>query len=172
MLHFDPLFTASRICAAHGDAQRAKAFMALASRVRIACLGKDGSARAEELEMLEEHPERHYLAGISRKWDTVNKAAPGAAGSPVFEVWLWERAGEESLAEDMEMHDGIGVMVRYDSSLSLKSYMFVISTERLDPSKCLCFFPHCVPTRSFLPSFRHESKPTRNTIRNETNSIG
>ena len=118
ILQFDPLFTASQVCAAHSDFSRAKLFLHFALRVRKVCQGDDGSAREVELRMLAEQPERHYLAGISRRWEAGIRAAP-ALGSPALEAWLWERAGDEGANEEVKMGDSIGAMVR--SSLSFCS---------------------------------------------------
>ena len=107
----DSLLTASQVCAAHSDYQRAKGFLGLALEAWVACHGKDGSARSTELEMLIDHPERHYLAGISHRWCTGAHGSP-TAGSIAFEAWLWERAGDESTSEKNVTQENIGVMVR------------------------------------------------------------
>lgn len=87
--HYRTYYDALQICVTHGDMARASALASLGVKVKADCHGKD--TVDEELLLYVKSPERHRLAGMSRKWVTRTDSAK-EVGSEGFEQWLWARA--------------------------------------------------------------------------------
>lgn len=82
-------YDAFQICTAHGDFARASTFAALAAK--IACQGSDADGIKESQSNIES-PQRHRLAGTTKRWRSKVEHAR-SEDSEGFEEWLWVRAG-------------------------------------------------------------------------------